>query len=103
MVIVRDWMKAIMKATIDCHYTSTLFPFFRSGLHSEMIVCRTCHIIMQYSNDPAYVCPAMNPAPRPPSPSARDATQKALRRENPHQLSGRDARVLMGLPSTYDG
>lgn len=39
----------------------------------------------------------MNPAPRPPSPSARAATQKALRRENPHQLSSRDARVLMGL------
>lgn len=38
----------------------------------------------------------MNPAPRPPSPSARDATQKALRRENPNQLSSRDARVLMG-------
>ena len=41
----------------------------------------------------------MNPAPRPPSPSARDATQKALRRENPNQLSSRDARVLMGLPA----
>lgn len=39
----------------------------------------------------------MNPAPRPPSPTARDATQKALRRENPDQLSSRDARVLMGL------
>lgn len=41
----------------------------------------------------------MNPAPRPPSPSARAATQKALRRENPNQLSTRDARILMGLPS----
>ena len=41
----------------------------------------------------------MNPAPRPPSPSAREATQKALRRENPNQLSSRDARVLMGLPA----
>ena len=41
----------------------------------------------------------MNPAPRPPSPTARDATQKALRRENPNQLSSRDARILMGLPS----
>ncbi len=44
------------------------------------------------------VAQAMNPAPRPPSPTARDATQKALRRDNPNQLSGRDARVLMGLP-----
>ncbi|KAJ3557266.1 hypothetical protein NP233_g11787 [Leucocoprinus birnbaumii] len=42
----------------------------------------------------------MNPAPRPPSPTARAATQKALRRENPHQLSTRDAQVLMGLGSS---
>lgn len=46
---------------------------------------------------PLVVAQAMNPAPRPPSPTARDATQKALRRENPDQLSSRDARVLMGL------
>src|ERR1700733_9766273 len=45
----------------------------------------------------------MNPAPRPPSPTARDATQKALRRENPNKLSSRDARVLMGLTSDNDG
>ena len=49
---------------------------------------------------PLTVAQAMNPAPRPPSPSAREATQKALRRENPHQLSSRDAQVLlMGMPS----
>jgi hypothetical protein len=52
---------------------------------------------------PLVVAQAMNPAPRPPSPTARDATQKALRRENPHQLSSRDARVLMGLPSSAGG
>lgn len=45
----------------------------------------------------------MNPAPRPPSPTQRDATQKALRRENPNQLSSRDARILMGLPSGQTG
>lgn len=44
----------------------------------------------------------MNPAPRPPSPTARAATQKALRRENPNQLSTRDARILMGLPSSQN-
>ncbi|KDR84187.1 hypothetical protein GALMADRAFT_54404, partial [Galerina marginata CBS 339.88] len=49
---------------------------------------------------PLVVAQAMNPAPRPPSPTARDATQKALRRENPDQLSSRDARVLMGLPGS---
>src|ERR1700754_1312756 len=43
------------------------------------------------------VAQTMNPAPRPPSPTARDATQRALRRENPNQLSTRDAQVLMGL------
>lgn len=48
---------------------------------------------------PLSVAQTMNPPPRPPSPTARDATQKALRRENPNQLSTRDARVLMGLPS----
>ena len=36
----------------------------------------------------------MNPAPRPPSPSARAATQRALRRENTEQLSTRDTRIL---------
>ena len=45
----------------------------------------------------------MNPAPRPPSPTQRAATQKALRRENPNQLSTRDARILMGLTKDQDG
>ena len=36
----------------------------------------------------------MNPAPRPPSPSARAATQRALRRENTEELSTRDTRIL---------
>ena len=50
---------------------------------------------------PLSVAQAMNPAPRPPSPTARAATQKALRRENTNQLSTRDAQVLMGgVPST---
>ena len=48
---------------------------------------------------PLVVAQAMNPAPRPPSPSARAATQRALRRENTEQLSTRDTRVL-GLNAT---
>ena len=36
----------------------------------------------------------MNPAPRPPSPSAREATQRALRRENTEQLSTQNTCVL---------
>ena len=36
----------------------------------------------------------MNPAPRPPSPSAREATQRALRRENTEQLFTQDTCAL---------
>ncbi|KAF9445830.1 hypothetical protein P691DRAFT_244057 [Macrolepiota fuliginosa MF-IS2] len=78
---VRDWMKAIMKATIDRDYTKP--------------VVSSCNI----PTIPLTVAQAMNPAPRPPSPTARAATQKALRRENPNQLSTRDAQILMGLSS----
>ncbi|KAG1892006.1 hypothetical protein F4604DRAFT_1696833 [Suillus subluteus] len=41
----------------------------------------------------------MNLTSRLPSPTARDATRKALRCENPNKLSSRDTRVLVGLPS----
>ncbi|TFK28998.1 hypothetical protein FA15DRAFT_700565 [Coprinopsis marcescibilis] len=83
--VIREWMKAIMKATIGRDYTRP--------------VVSSCNI----PTIPLVVAQAMNPAPRPPSPGARDATQKALRRENPHQLSSRDARVLMGLPGSGEG
>lgn len=52
---------------------------------------------------PLAVAQAMSPAPRPPSPTQRDATQRALRRENPNQLSSRDAHILMGLPTESSG
>ncbi|KAG1752394.1 uncharacterized protein EDB91DRAFT_1343464 [Suillus paluster] len=80
-IVVREWMKAIMKATIGRDYSKPVV----SSVNIPTI--------------PLTVAQAMNPAPRPPSPSARDATQKALRRENPNQLSSRDARVLMGILS----
>ena len=49
---------------------------------------------------PLTVAQAMNPSPRPPSPTARAATQRAHRRENPNQLSSRDAQVLlMSMPT----
>ncbi|KAL1702427.1 hypothetical protein EV121DRAFT_281858 [Schizophyllum commune] len=82
--IIRDWMKAIMKATIGRDYTKPVV----SSVNIPTI--------------PLMVAQAMNPAPRPPSPTAREATQKLMRRENPNQLSSRDARVLMGLPSSTD-
>ena len=43
---------------------------------------------------PLVVAQAMDPAPRPPSPSARNAIQSALRRENTEQLSTRDTHIL---------
>jgi len=75
--IVRDWMKAIMKATIGRDYSKP--------------VVSSCNI----PTIPLIVAQAMNPAPRPPSPTARAATQRAMRRENTDQPSTRDARVLM--------
>lgn len=41
----------------------------------------------------------MNPAPRPPSPSSREAIQMALKRENTEQLTKRDTLIL-GLNAT---
>lgn len=42
----------------------------------------------------------MSPAPRPPSPSQRLATQMASRRDNPNQLTARDASILVH-PSSF--
>ncbi|CDO77198.1 hypothetical protein BN946_scf184747.g11 [Trametes cinnabarina] len=85
-LVVREWMKALMKATITRDYSNP--------------VMSSCNI----PTIPLTVAQAMNPAPRPPSPTARDATQKALRRENPEQLSSRDAQVLlMGMPNKENG
>ena len=96
---LREWMKAIMKATIGRDYTRTFSPYngteFKCSRNPIGPVVSSCNI----PTIPLMVAQAMNPAPRPPSPTARDATQKALRRENPNQLSSRDARVLMGLPN----
>lgn len=84
-ITVREWMKALMKATIGRDYTKP--------------VISSCNI----PTIPLSVAQTMNPAPRPPSPTQRAATQKALRRENPNQLSSRDARILMGLPQAQNG
>ncbi len=86
-----------MKATIDRDYTSmlTVTPGMstQAGLLGPVI--SSCNI----PTIPLVVAQAMNPAPRPPSPSARDATQRAMRREDTSHLSTRDARVLMGIPT----
>ncbi|CAE6471462.1 unnamed protein product [Rhizoctonia solani] len=79
-VVVREWMKALMKATILRNYNDPV----RSSCNVPTI--------------PLAIAQQMNPAPRPPSPTEREAAQRASRRENPNQLSSRDARILMGLP-----
>lgn len=97
--VVREWMKAIMKATIGRDYSSacdSISVMSRcSRAFTEPVVSS-----VNIPTIPLTVAQAMNPAPRPPSPTARAATQKALRRENPNQLSTRDARILMGLPNS---
>ncbi|KAG8699640.1 polar growth protein [Ceratobasidium sp. 395] len=79
-VVVREWMKALMKATIARNFNDPV----RSSCNIPTI--------------PLAIAQQMNSAPRPPSPSEREAAQRAVRRENPNQLSSRDARILMGLP-----
>ncbi|KAF8626727.1 hypothetical protein AX17_006493 [Amanita inopinata Kibby_2008] len=85
--VIREWMKAIMKATIGRDYTKP--------------VISSCNI----PTIPLTVAQAMNPAPRPPSPSARAATQKAHRTKDLETLGVKDISevsdhatlVLMGL------
>lgn len=96
--VVREWMKAIMKATIGRDYSSACCLRRRSWRCSRAFTEPVVSSV-NIPTIPLTVAQAMNPAPRPPSPTARAATQKALRRENPNQLSTRDARILMGLPS----
>lgn len=97
-LVIREWMKALMKATISRDYTSTPSRFRWFFSHAN----DSAGPVVSSSNIPTIpltVAQAMNPAPRPPSPTAREATQRAHRRENPNQLSSRDAQILMSLPS----
>ena len=50
--------------------------------------------IVSSCNIPSILLAVMDSAPRPLSPSAREAIQKALQRENTEQLSKRDAHIL---------
>ncbi|WWC90618.1 uncharacterized protein L201_005554 [Kwoniella dendrophila CBS 6074] len=77
---IREWMKALMKATIARDYS--------------VPVTSSCNI----PTIPLAEAQAL--APRPPSPATREATQRASRRENPNQLTAHDASVLMSLDTT---
>lgn len=102
--VVREWMKALMKATITRDYSGTYDGAVYSIRYSRIgdldIVVSSCNI----PTIPLTVAQAMNPAPRPPSPGARAATQRAMRPDNPHQLTQRDAQVLlMGVQAKDKG
>ncbi|KAL7422543.1 hypothetical protein Q5752_003191 [Cryptotrichosporon argae] len=79
-VQIREWMKAIMKATINRDYS--------------VPVTSSCNI----PTIPLAEAQALQP--RPPSPAEINATQRATRRENVTQLTARDATVLMSLDTT---
>lgn len=112
----------MMKATITRDYTSTkissCFLLFETGfLRLFGLLTKPLLVLLNFRSTwmdfldpvvsssniptiPLVVAQAMNPAPRPPSPGAREATQRAHRRDNPNQLSSRDAQILlMGLPA----
>lgn len=80
-ILVREWMKALMKSTIGRDHS---FP-----------------VISSYNNATISLKEAqrMNPPPRPPSPTSRARTQRAKVRPNPEQLTARDAAILMNLTS----
>lgn len=77
--VIREWMKALMKATITRNYSTAVVSS-----------CNIPTITLKEAQ-------AMSPAPRPPSPSQRAATQLAVRRDNPNQLTARDASILVSL------
>lgn len=55
-IVVREWMKAIMKATIGRDYTSKIFVLYPQLDGSTAMGCRTGHVILQYPNNTSYGC-----------------------------------------------
>ncbi|KAH9815184.1 hypothetical protein DFH28DRAFT_1057724 [Melampsora americana] len=77
--LLRDWMKAMMKATIDRDW---LAP-----------VISSCNIPTM----PISEAQKMFPPPRPPSPASRARAQKARLAANPDILSTKDPAMLLNL------
>ena len=100
---IRDWTKAIMKATISWQHSSM---FSKPVIYLIIDFCAYQHYFIEpvvsscnISTIPMSVARAMDPVPRPPSPSARETIQRSLRRRNTNDPSSRDTRVLLGLSS----
>jgi hypothetical protein len=99
-LVVREWMKALMKSTIDRDYTSTWLQIVSLFI---LIVVEPVMSTLNIQTIPLAVAQAMSPPPRPPSPGSRAATQKASRPQDPNKLSSRDAQVLlMGIVPNAD-
>lgn len=81
--MVREWMKALMKATIARDYS--------------VAVTSSCNI----PTIPLAEAQALSP--RPPSPASRDAAQRANRRENTNTLTPHDANVLVSKLAQWSG
>ncbi|KAI8443344.1 hypothetical protein BY996DRAFT_8270594 [Phakopsora pachyrhizi] len=80
--LLRDWMKAVMKATIDRDWVAPVI----SSCNIRTISIREAQKIF--------------PPPRPPSPTSRARAQKArLASRNPDVLTEKDAAVLMSMKS----
>ena len=73
--VIREWMKALLKATIARDYA--------------VPVTSSCNI----PTIPLAEAQALQP--RPPSPTTRERTQRATRRENTSSLTPHDASVLV--------
>jgi hypothetical protein len=101
--VFRGWIKALMKATIihDNQSALTISRSVRNCMLTISIVL--VELITTSMSDPTVpIGVAQNMKPRPPSPTQRDAAQRTIRRENPRQLSARDARILMGFSGVDD-
>ena len=61
--VVRDWMKALMKATIDRDYTRMLTHMLRTNTNPVLIIlgCRTGHFVCQCPHHSTYHCASYEP------------------------------------------
>jgi len=103
--VVREWMKAITKATIQRDFSSECIDHPIPNISLSIARCSlfmpVLEPVISSSNIPTIplaVAQAMSPAPRPPSPTARYGMENALLQLNLNSLSSRDALALMGLP-----
>lgn len=99
-IIVRDWMKALMKATIDrdtSRECARSFTLFIKEKRTDLSFLLQVPVISSYNNATISLKEAqkMNPPPRPPSPTSVARAQRARARGNKDELTAKDASVLM--------